>query len=69
MERSLDPMTVNANTGFLPSRLPIKDLPLKFAPLQKIVEEMPVLKLDGTPGLLATYELGPLIDAGEALVD
>lgn len=69
IECSLDPMTVNATTGFLPTRLPIRNLPVAFAPLQKIVEEMPVLKLDGTAGLLATYKLGPLIDSGEAIAD
>lgn len=67
--RTLDPFTVNSTTGFLPNKLPVKDLPAAFASLQKIVEEMPVLKLDGTAGLLAGYQLGPLIDEGKALVD
>lgn len=30
---------------------------------------MPVRKLDGSPGLLATYQLGPVIDKGDALPD
>lgn len=67
--RTLDPFTINSTTGFLPNRLPVKDLPAAFASLQNIVEAMPVLKLDGTAGLLATYQLGPLIDGGEALAD
>ena len=69
IDRSTDPFTVNAITGFLPTHLPIKDLPEVFRQLQKIVEQMPVLKLDGTAGLLARYELGPLIDDGMALTD
>ena len=66
---STDPFTVNATTGFLPTKLPIVSLPDVFKPLQKIVEDMPVIKLDGTPGLLASYELGPLIDSGISLSD
>lgn len=69
MARDIDPFTVNAMTGFLPTQLPIADLPDVFKPLQMLVEAMPVVKLDGTPGLLATYELGSLIDSGEALPD
>ena len=30
---------------------------------------MPIEKLDGTPGLLATYQLGPTIDEQKALPD
>lgn len=30
---------------------------------------MPVVKTDGTPGLLATYELGPLINSKKTLPD
>ncbi|KAK5938290.1 hypothetical protein PMZ80_009260 [Knufia obscura] len=69
LPNSIDPFTVNATTGFLPTKLPVKDLPNAFEPLQKIVQDMPVLKLDGTSGLLATYQLGPLIDSGKALPD
>ena len=69
LPNSIDPFTVNATTGFLPTKRPVRDLPDVFKPLQKIVADMPVLKLDGTPGMLATYELGPLIDSREALPD
>lgn len=69
MYNDIDPFTVNATTGFLPTQHPVKELPEPFKPLQRIVEDMPVLKEDGTPGLLATYELGPLIDSGEHLPD
>lgn len=69
LSKDVDPFTVNATTGFLPTQHPVKDLPEAFQSLQRIVEAMPVLKEDGTPGLLATYELGPLIDSGTKLPD
>ena len=69
VSKALDPFTVNSTSGFLPNRLPIKDLPQSFKCLQELLEEVPVLKRDGTPGLLARYELGPLIDAGQVLPD
>lgn len=69
LPNSTDPFTINATTGFLPTKSPIVSLPNIFKPLQKIVEDMPVIKLDGTPGLLASYELGPLIDSGSSLSD
>lgn len=69
LPHSIDPFTVNATTGFLPTKVPILDLPDVFKPLQKTLEEMPVTKLDGTPGLLASYRLGPLIDSGRELAD
>jgi len=69
LPNTLDPFTVNSTTGFLPSKLPVNVLPEVFQPLQKLVEEMPVVKLDGTPGHLATYSLGPIVDSGKALPD
>lgn len=65
VSNAIDPFTVNATRGFLPNQLPVKDLPDFFQAVQKLVETMPVQKLDGTPGLLASYELGPVIDSGE----
>lgn len=58
LPRSLDPFTITTSTGFLPYTTPPTDLPEVFKPLQTLVEELPVAKLDGSPGLLATYELG-----------
>ncbi len=66
---SLDPFTITTSTGFMPLRPPQVDLPSKFAPLTALVEELAVLKLDGTPGLLASFELGPTIDGDNALPD
>ncbi len=66
---SVDPFTITTSTGFMPLRDPQIDLPPMFQPLADLVAELPVLKFDGAPGLLATYQLGPIIDAGEALPD
>ena len=35
----------------------------------KLCERMPITKEDGTPGLLASYQLGPTIDLSDALPD
>lgn len=59
LPRSLDPFTITTSTGFLPYATAPTDLPEVFKPLQTLLEELPVVKLDGSPGLLATYELGP----------
>lgn len=61
---SLDPFTITTSTGFLPLRSPQVDLPAVFAPLQALLEAMPIVKANGTPGLLASYQLGPVIDGG-----
>ncbi|KAJ3535828.1 hypothetical protein NM208_g6971 [Fusarium decemcellulare] len=59
-----DPFTITTRMGYLPFALPLKRLPSKFDALYNVLEQMPILKEDGTPGLLATFELGPLIDGG-----
>lgn len=69
MSNDIDPFTVNCTTGFLPNKLPNKTLPDDFQSLQKIVEEMSVVKLNGSAGLLSNYQLGDLIDSGNALPD
>lgn len=61
---SLDPFTVTTTTGFLPLKAPQVDLPLKFAPLASILDDLPILRRDGHPGLLAQNQLGRLIDSG-----
>lgn len=43
---------------------PVVDLPVAFSALTKLAEDMPLVKLNGTPGLLALYQLGPTIDGG-----
>ena len=61
---SLDPFTITTSTGFLPFKPPQVNLPSIFAPLTTLLETFPIVKADGSPGLLATYELGTTIDAG-----
>jgi indoleamine 2,3-dioxygenase len=54
---------------FMPLSAPQVDLPEAFAPLIRLVENMPVAKDNGKPGLLAAYQLGPTVDLGNALPD
>lgn len=61
LSHSLDPFTITTSTGFLPYQTSPTTLPKVFQPLQSLLERMPVTKLDGSPGLLATYELGPAV--------
>ena len=69
LSRAFDPFTVTVHNGFLPLQTPQVDLPEVFAPLTSLVDKMPIVKEDGTPGLLASYQLGPTIDLGNALPD
>lgn len=66
---SLDPFTITTSTGFLPLRPPQIDLPPAFEPLTRLAEALPVVKLDGSPGLLATYQVGPTVDNDNGLPD
>ncbi|KAI9925711.1 hypothetical protein MW887_005513 [Aspergillus wentii] len=61
LPKSLDPFTITTSTGFLPFIHAPTTLPDAFKPLMELMDRLPVLKLDGTPGLLATYELGPAV--------
>lgn len=61
--KSVDPFTITAASGFMPTILPATTLPEVFAPLSSIMDRLPVRKADGTPGLLATYELGDVVHA------
>ncbi|KAJ0156132.1 Indoleamine 2,3-dioxygenase 1 [Colletotrichum tanaceti] len=54
---------VSTTRGFLPRADPVAVLPSEFAPLEDILSRMPVKKLDGTPGLLASSTLGETVDA------
>lgn len=65
LTKSLDPFTITAANGFLPLQPPRIELPPQFQPLIDIAEKLPVVKVDGTPGLLATYQVGPTIDNHE----
>ncbi|KAF4978329.1 hypothetical protein FZEAL_5269 [Fusarium zealandicum] len=59
-----DPFTITTRMGYLPFELPLQRLPSQFDPLSNLLDDMSILKEDGAPGLLATFELGPLIDNG-----
>jgi indoleamine 2,3-dioxygenase len=39
-------------------------LAAEFDALSAILDDMPIVKADNSPGLLATFKLGPLIDSG-----
>ncbi len=60
---SADPFTITTSTGFLPLTIPQKDLPSVFKPLSNLLDKLPVVTADGSPGLLAEYRLGPTVDA------
>ena len=61
LPHSLDPFTITTTSGFLPYGTAPTTMPDVFQPLMSLLDRMPVLKLDGSPGLLATYELGPAV--------
>ncbi|KAL0942453.1 Indoleamine 2,3-dioxygenase 1 [Colletotrichum truncatum] len=61
-DNSLPAFMVSTTRGFLPRADPVAVLPSEFAPLEEILAEMPVKKLDGTPGLLASSKLGDKVD-------
>lgn len=69
LSSSLDPFTITTSTGFMPLRPPQIELPPAFEAVSKLAAELPVVKEDGAPGLLATYELGPAIDKLNVLPD
>jgi indoleamine 2,3-dioxygenase len=66
---SIDPFTITTHTGFMPFQTPIVELPPAFKVLTKLCDDMPIVKLDGTPGLLASYQLGPTVDGVKPLPD
>ncbi|EEH18821.2 hypothetical protein PABG_01140 [Paracoccidioides brasiliensis Pb03] len=61
LSKDRDPFTVTTSTGFLPLRLPPTCLPDVFQAVNSLLSRLPVVKDDGSPGLLATYELGPAV--------
>lgn len=63
LSHSLDPFTVTTSTGFLPYQTAPTQLPEPFKALVSLVERISLVKRDGTPGLLATYGVGPATEA------
>ena len=47
--------SIDSKNGFLPIKEPLRNLPSRYENLQQLVDEMPVLKEDGTPGILANH--------------
>src|SRR6056300_1952521 len=45
--------SVDPTHGFLPIAEPLAQLPDAFAGLQKLIDQMPIVNDDGSPGLLA----------------
>jgi indoleamine 2,3-dioxygenase len=60
---SMSPFMVSTTRGFLPRDEPLVDLPKDFAALEAILSRMPLKTLDGSPGLLASGELGDTVEA------
>ncbi|KAM7201521.1 hypothetical protein V8F33_003345 [Rhypophila sp. PSN 637] len=58
---SLPAFMVSTTRGFLPRMDPIVSLPQEFSFLELFLQEMPVKKANGEPGLLARGELGEII--------
>ncbi|OJD17637.1 hypothetical protein AJ78_02287 [Emergomyces pasteurianus Ep9510] len=61
LSRDIDPFTITTSTGFLPFELPPVTLPDAFRALDSLASRLPIVKSDGSPGLLATFELGPAV--------
>jgi indoleamine 2,3-dioxygenase len=62
-DMSLPAFMVSSTRGFLPRMDPIVDLPSEFAPLESILQRMPVKTLSGEAGLLAEGKLGDVVSA------
>ncbi|KAH9233694.1 hypothetical protein K456DRAFT_53186 [Colletotrichum gloeosporioides 23] len=61
-DNSLPAFMVSTTRGFLPRADPVAVLPAEFQPLEDILANMPVKKLDGTPGYLASSKLGDVVE-------
>ncbi|KIW07556.1 uncharacterized protein PV09_01513 [Verruconis gallopava] len=68
-DKSLPAFMVSYDRGFLPRAEPVVSLPKEFEPLETILSNMPIKKADGTPGLLATCELGEAVKNFPDLTD
>ncbi|KAK7519143.1 indoleamine 2,3-dioxygenase gamma type [Phyllosticta citriasiana] len=62
LDASTPPFTVSSHRGFLPCVEPPATLPAGFAPLESLLSRMPIVKADGTPGLLAQGKLGEAVE-------
>jgi indoleamine 2,3-dioxygenase len=62
-DTTLPAFQVSTTRGFLPRGEPITELPLQFAAIESLLRRMPIKTADGTPGLLASGELGAVVRA------
>ncbi|KAF3390886.1 Indoleamine 2,3-dioxygenase 1 [Talaromyces pinophilus] len=69
LPHSIDPFTITTASGFMPYQIAPTQLPPIFKPLTDLLERMPVLTLNGKPGLLATYQLGKAVEGFPDLTD
>ena len=60
-DRTLPAFMVSTTRGFLPRQEPIVELPKEFAPLESILQRMPIKTLSGEPGLLANFTFGDTV--------
>ncbi|QIX00111.1 hypothetical protein AMS68_005628 [Peltaster fructicola] len=67
--RASDPFVVTKANGFMPLYLPETKLPSTWQPLIDVMDSMSIVKADGTPGLLASCQLGAMIDVANVLPD
>ncbi|RAQ99394.1 gtp-binding protein 1 [Stemphylium lycopersici] len=57
-DRTLPAFMVSTTRGFLPRQEPVVELPKEFAPLESLLQRMPIKTLSGEPGLLAKFTFG-----------
>lgn len=60
-DHSLPAFMVSTTRGFLPRSDPVVELPKEFVALESLLQRMPIKKLDGSTGLLATFEFGDTV--------
>ena len=59
---------VGSKNGFLPRVDPLAQLPSKFSALEELFKEMPVVKKDKSPGLLAHGDFGKAVETTLPLI-
>jgi indoleamine 2,3-dioxygenase len=57
-DHSLPAFMVSTTRGFLPRQEPIVTLPSEFDAVESLLNRMPIKKLNGEPGLLASFTFG-----------
>jgi indoleamine 2,3-dioxygenase len=60
-DKSMPAFMVSSARGFLPRAEPMSILPPAFAPLESLLARMPIVTAAGSPGLLATGDLGQAV--------